>query len=331
MLAGSGAGANLLAVVDRLLAVQAQELRGARLAIRARTRGLSARDLDRALTADRSLVISWLNRGTLHLIASADFPWLHALTTPQLLTANGRRLGQEGVSPAAAERGLAALQRSLSREGPLTRGQLGERIAAARVPTRGQALVHILMLASLRGLVVRGPMIGAEHAYVLVSDWLGEVPAVDRGQALAELARRYLAGHGPADDRDLARWAGVTLRDARAGLNAIAPELERPEDGLLALRGREPPAELPAPLLLGPYEPVLLGWRSREQLLGSHQGVVTTNGLFRPFALVRGRAAATWRLRQGEVAIEPFTRLTGPESEALGAEAQDVLRYLGGA
>jgi hypothetical protein len=76
---------------------------------------------------------------------------------------------------------------------------------------------------------------------------------------------------------------------------------------------------------------VLLGWRSREQLLGSHQGVVTTNGLFRPFALVRGRAAATWRLRQGEVAIEPFTRLTGPESEALGAEAQDVLRYLGGA
>jgi hypothetical protein len=174
-------------------------------------------------------------------------------------------------------------------------------------------------------------MIGADHAYVLVSDWLGEVRLVDRGQALAELARRYLAGHGPAEDRDLARWAGVTLHDARAGLNAIASELEQRADGLLDLAGREPAAELPGPRLLGPYEPVLLGWRSREQLLGSHQVGVTSNGLFRPFALVRGRAAATWRLRSGEVEIEPFSHLTGRESAALAAEAQDVVRYLGGA
>src|SRR5581483_11745977 len=57
-----------LAVAERLLAVQAQDARGVRLAIRARTRGLRAADLDRALTVDRSLVITWLNRGTLHLV-----------------------------------------------------------------------------------------------------------------------------------------------------------------------------------------------------------------------------------------------------------------------
>jgi hypothetical protein len=56
-----------VAVARRLLAVQGQDARGARLAIRARTTGLSTTDVDRALSKDRSLLITWLNRGTLHL------------------------------------------------------------------------------------------------------------------------------------------------------------------------------------------------------------------------------------------------------------------------
>jgi hypothetical protein len=226
-------------VAERLLAVQGQDPRGARLAVRARTAGLSAADVDGALTADRSLLITWLNRGTLHLVRSADYWWLHQLTTPPLLAGNARRLGQEGVSPDAADRGVRVVERSLERHGPLTRGQLGERISAAGVRTQGQALVHVLMLASLRGVCVRGPMVGSEHAYVLVRDWLGAPPeSVDRDRALAMLARRYLAGHGPATDRDLAKWAGLPLRDARRGLTAIASRLGPRDDGLAALAGQ---------------------------------------------------------------------------------------------
>ena len=80
-----------LAVVERLLAVQAQDGRGARLAIRARSTRLSQRDIDKALTEDRSLLITWLNRGTFHLVRSEDYPWLQALTAPRLRTTNARR------------------------------------------------------------------------------------------------------------------------------------------------------------------------------------------------------------------------------------------------
>jgi len=48
----------------RLLAIQAQDPRGARLAIPARSAGLSASDVDSALACG-SLVVTWLNRGTL--------------------------------------------------------------------------------------------------------------------------------------------------------------------------------------------------------------------------------------------------------------------------
>jgi hypothetical protein len=317
-------------VVRRLLAVQGQDPRGARLAIRARSAGLTASDVDYALSTDRSLLITWLNRGTLHLVATEDYWWLHALTTPPLFTASARRLAQEGVSPADADRGVAAIEASLAAGGPMTRAPLAERIAAAGVRTQGQALVHLLLLASLRGLVVRGPMTGGEHAFALVRDWLGVPPAPpDRDVALAELARRYLAGHGPADDRDLAKWAGLPLRDARRALTAIAGELAQRDDGLADLADRDHAPGLPPPLLLGAFDPLLLGWASREPVLGSHQGIVTVNGIFRPFALVRGHAAATWTVRGGTVVLSPLAQLSNSDEAALQADAADVTRFLG--
>jgi hypothetical protein len=313
----------------QLLAIQAQDPRGARLAIRARTRSGSAADFDRELTEARSLIITWLNRGTLHLVTAEDYPWLHALTAERIATGNARRLAEEGVSPQAAERGVAVIERALAEEGPLTRPQLRERLQTADVPTEGQALIHVLILANLRGIAVRGPMVGRDQAYALVRDWLGEPGPVDRDQALAELARRYLGGHAPADDRDLARWAGLPLRDARAGLKAIAAGLVERGDGLLELVGSPPPAPVPAPRLLGPFEPVLLGWCSREFLVGAHQLVITVNGLFRPFALVGGRAVATWRQTGKEIQIEPLGKLTDGDASALDQDARNVLSYLG--
>lgn len=319
-----------VSVAHRLLAIQAQDLRGARLALRARTKGLSVAHIDQAMTEDRSLVITWLNRGTLHLVRSEDYWWLQALTTPQLFTGNARRLAQEGVAPAAAARGVAVITHTLAQHGPQTRLQLRERLARARVRVEGQALVHILMLASLRGITVRGPMIGSDHAYVLVRDWLGQPPSLDREAALGELARRYLAGHGPAGDRDLAKWAGLSLGDARAALKAIGSGLRERPDGLLDLARRRSRVELPSPRLLGPWEPILVGWSSRGWLLGSEEKLVTVNGLFRPFALVRGRAVATWSMRGREPTIAPFERLSRTEMAGLEADALDVVRFLGG-
>ncbi|HEY5357870.1 MAG TPA: winged helix DNA-binding domain-containing protein [Streptosporangiaceae bacterium] len=326
-----------VAVTERLLAVQGQDPRGARLAIRSRSAGLTAADVDRALTVDRSLLITWLNRGTLHLVRSEDYWWLQPLLAPQLLTGNARRLAQEGVSPAGAEKAVAVIEDSLAAEGPLTRLQLRDRIAAAGVRTEGQALVHLLMLASLRGIAVRGPMAGAQHAYALVRDWLGPGPAQapgaqdpdGRDKALSELARRFLAGHGPASDRDLAKWAGLPLRDARRGLTAIASQLAERDDGLADLAGLRRDRQLPPTRLLGSFDPLLHGWVSREPVLGQHVGLVTDNGLFRPFILVAGRAAGTWGLRGQAVWLDRFGELRDDVEADLAAEAADVGRFLG--
>jgi hypothetical protein len=321
-------GADALAVTDRLLAVQAQDLRSARLAIRARTSGLSAADVDRALTEERTLVVGWLNRGTLQLVRREDYWWLHALTTPPLFTGNARRLTQTGVTAGAAERGVAAIEHALTQDGPLTRDQLRDRVQAVRVPTAGQALVHLLMLACIRGVAVRGPLLETNHAYVLAHDWLGPPSPVARERALAELARRYLCGHAPADERDLAKWAGLPLRDIRTGLSAIAGELVQRGDRLLGLKGAVVDG-IPRAFLLDQWDPLLVGWRSRESLLAQYPRRASPEAHYRPFAYVRARAVATWSLRDGVVEIDkPFARLTRAEFQALTTDAGDLERFL---
>jgi Winged helix DNA-binding domain len=315
-------GRSPAAVVRHLLAIQAQDGRGARLAIRARSRGLRSAEVDEAL-GRKELVVSWLNRGTLHLVAAEDYWWLHPLTTPQLATGNARRLRQEGVTPAQAEQAMEVIAAAVG-AGPQTRTALRAFLDAAGIPTAGQAVVHVLVAATIRGIVVRGPMIGNDHAFVSVDAWLGSAPSpVDRADALARLASRYLAGHAPASAEDLAKWAGITLADARLGL-AAADEVEGRLEGRDGVRV----ASLPAPLLLGPFDPLLHGWVSRGPVVGAHRAVVTTNGVFRAVALVGGTVVATWSLANGVVTIAPLEPIADGDLGALADDAADVLRYL---
>jgi len=221
------------------------------------------------------------------------------------------------VTEAAAERGVAAVEHALVEEGPLTRDQLRDRVRAAGVPTEGQALIHLLMLACLGGVAVRGPLVERKHAYVLARDWLGDPPPFDRSTALAELARRYLAGHAPADERDLAKWSGLPLRDARAGLSAVAASPVGAEAGA------------PRTCLLDQWDPLLVGWRSRAALLEHYPRRDSAEAHYRPFAYVGARAVATWSFRDGTVTIgEPFRRLTRADRDALDADAADLRRFL---
>jgi DNA glycosylase AlkZ-like len=303
-------------VVTHLLAVQAQDLRGARLSVRARSTGLVAGDVDAAFD-DGRLVVSWLQRGTLHLVASEDFWWLHDLLAARQETGNERRLAQEGVDAAAAARGVRLLADAVA-DGPRTRAELRDLLSRAGVRTEGQAFVHLLAAASRQGLLVRGPMVDGEHAFVSPASWIGPRPdPLDVDVAVRRLGERYLTAHGPAGPRDLARWAGLPLGLATAALDGL--------DGGVA--GGAP--AIPPPRLLGPFDASLLGWDGRAEIVGDHVGIITSNGLFRPIVLVDGRAVATWRIAGSRVRSIDWLDPVGDEvRRAVDAEVADVERFL---
>src|SRR6187431_2848529 len=68
--------ARLVDVVREHVAIQAQVMSSAELALRARVRHLERDDVRTALWTDRSLVKTWAMRGTLHLVAATELPEL---------------------------------------------------------------------------------------------------------------------------------------------------------------------------------------------------------------------------------------------------------------
>jgi hypothetical protein len=310
-LLGDGPARTPVEIVRQLLAVQAQDLGAARLALRARSPGLDPAAIDATLER-RELVRAWLCRGTLHLVAADDWAWLLALTAPGRMAGNARRLGQEGVPPDDAERAVAIIERALADEGPLTRAELAERVAAAGVRTEGQATPHLLALAALRGIAV---LVG-DQTFAHADGLPGAPLDVDRDAALAELGRRYLRGHAPATDADLAAWSGLPLRDARAGLRA-AGEPPAARD--------EPPDPLPRRLLPA-FDPYLVGWKDRSFAVPAKHArrVHPGGGMLRAVALDDGVAVGTWTLRRGTVAVTGFDEAP---LDGFGAEAADVARF----
>jgi hypothetical protein len=198
------------------------------------------------------------------------------------------------------------------------------------------------MLAVLRGVAVLGPVGESGQGFALARDWVAAggtrggratsaIDDTDRDRALAELARRYLAGHGPASAHDLAAWSGLPLRDARAALAAIAPELAERDDGLIELATLDPPPELPIPpRLLPSFDPYLLGWKDRSFAVAARHGrrVHPGGGMLRATATVDGKMVGTWTLPGGTVDLDLFARVDTAGRAALRVEADEIERFV---
>ncbi len=296
-------GGGVAGVVRRLCGVQAQDARAARLAIRARTEGLTAADVD----AEPGVVRTWGWRGTLHLLAREDVPWVVSLVAPRAVSGVAARWRALELDEAIYARARSAIAERLA-SGPATRAELRAALLAGGVDASGQRLPHLVRRAALEGLL-HHPLDGTFAAL--------ELPAPPpREQALAELVRRHAAGYGPASTADVAAFAGLP-------------------------RGEIPPAGTPDPgpaqsrdltsfvRLLGSFDPYLLGYAGRGHAVAPEHArrVWPGGGWLHPVVLVDGTAAGTWRLERGEVVVaDAFGPI--PE-EALAAEADDVARFLG--
>lgn len=288
-----------------VIGVQAQDLRAAALALRSRVPGLT-REAVRAAP----LVRTWTARCTVHLIAACDRPWLHALFAQR----NGRvcqaRFERLGVTDAV--NAMRADVVELCSEQPRDRASLLRALAERGHPSLEQGSINTFVpWLSSEGLIVTD-IAGLLHAV--------EPPAaVDRDDALALLGARYVAGYGPCDARDLAKWSGLPITQARRALEAAGaqPEIDAW------------PAGAPPPcLLLAAFDTLMLGHCTREPFVAAehdHQ-ILKGGGMVRAVAVVEGTATGTWSIKNGRVLPAWFgSPATAP---ALEQEAADIERFL---
>ncbi len=321
-------------LVKHLTGVQAQVLSAVGLALRARTNGMTHERVDRARLRDRSIVLTWAMRGTLHLVAAEDYGWLVPLTTEPGLANAHRRLKQEGVPAGQPARAVRFIEKMLEREGPLTRPEIAERLQHKDIRVAGQAIAHLVWLAAAQGVICYGP----EQRFVLVEDWLPSSKPREPDAALAELAIRYLRAPAPAAPADLASWAGIRAGDAMRAWKAIADrlvEVETARGTRWILRSKRSEAPAGIVRLLPAFDEYLLGWKDRDIVVAAeHRTKINRGGgWLHPVVLADGQLIATWSIQrksiQSSLEVVPFVPLTSAIKLAIAAEAKEVAGFLG--
>lgn len=333
-------------VVKELCGIQAQDAHAATLAVRVRSAGLVAADVEQARVEERSIIRTWGQRGTLHLLATEDFGWLLSLLGPIFVAGDRKRRAELGLDEDTCIKGISAMRDILANQGALTRAELVEQLAVRTgIRLEGQAAPHLLFRAALEGLVCLGSDRGAKPTYVLIDDWIKDgarAPALPRDTACAELARRYLAAYGPAKPEDLVAWSGLPMSEVRAAWKSIASDLTDVESaGRPAWMLKEHLAWLdefpaaPVVRLLAGFDTYLLGYRYRDFIVSSQYArrINAGGGMVHPTLIVDGRAVGTWKLERRksgmDVVLEPFTGLATEMQQGLEAEVEDIARYLG--
>jgi hypothetical protein len=310
-----------LAVVRRLLAVQAQDYHAALWAVGMRTRAATASTVEQAI-AQRRVVRTWPMRGTLHFVAAEDVRWLQSLLAPRALARDAARHEREyGLDAKALRACRRVVERALRDGEPMSRPALYEALEAAGIATGGSRGLHILLRFAHEGLICQGPRIGRQPGFVWLDAWLPPTPVFTREEALAELARRYLAGHGPATAQDLAWWSGLTLTHARAALAAVSTELVELDIG--GVRHWQVAGATAAPaargtLLLPAFDEYLLGYKDRTPVLdpAHHRRVFTINGIIQPCVVVDGKVVGLWPRSAGPDGTPMTLDLFRPLSDA---------------
>ncbi|MFC0532786.1 winged helix DNA-binding domain-containing protein [Phytohabitans kaempferiae] len=318
-LAGPG-HASAAEAVRWLTAAQAQDHGGAVTSVALRTTGGTRAEVEAAFAA-AEVVKSWPLRGTLHLVAAEDLPWILALAAPRVIARSAARHTELALDEKTIGYAHELTREALAGGRSARRDELIAGWEKAGVGTSGQRGYHILRHLAMTGVLCFGPLSGGEQLLVLVDEWVPHPRRPEREEALGELALRYFRGHGPATVKDYTRWAGLTAAEVKAGIAAARPRLEAIEaDGVAHLMDPTTPELLAANrkearevLLLPGFDEYMLGYADRTAALPAAYAsriVPGGNGVFQPTVVSGGQVVGTWRAvgRAGRRAVEatPF-------------------------
>lgn len=343
---GGAGGRNIAGAVGDIGAAQAQLMSAAELQIVVRT-GCTVADVRDALWKDRSLVKTWLMRGTLHLARADDLPLFTAAMSRRWITPTNAWLKFFKVTADELWQLAGEIGGALGDE-PVTREELIAAVGKGRPPRIREALKSgwggMLKPAARNGLLCFGPNRGQSVTFVSPRAWLGTWRDVDPEVAIVEAARRYLRAYGPASRTDFARWWGAWPGVGRAAWSGLEDELvEVAVDGhtLQALAtdvDEMRHASLDVHVQLLPlFDPYLLGHENRDHLYArAHASKVSrTAGWISAVVLVDGSVAGTWThtliKKNLQIAIAPFASMTRAMIGAINERARDLAAALGAA
>lgn len=300
-------------VVSHLGAVQSQDYAGAKWALGMRMKDAVDSDIDRAFN-DGSILRTHLLRPTWHFVTPQDIRWMLMLTAPRVHAVNAYYYRKTGVDAVTAKRSNKVIANALRGGNFLTRAELASALEKAGISTSEDLqLTYLVMHAELDGVICSGPRKGKQFTYALLDERSPQAMEMKRADALAELVRRYFKTRGPATLQDFCWWSGLTMADAKIGMEMVHPELASEEvnhqiywfyDSVTPGRKQTSRA-----YLLPNYDEYFIGLKDRSAIgeYASQANVAPEDpALLAHIIIMNGQIIGSWKrtLAKNEVSIE---------------------------
>ena len=326
--------------------MQAQDFIGAKWAIGLRATGLDDGTVEAAF--DRGEILrTHVMRPTWHFVTPADIRWMLALTAPRVHQASKFYYKQHGLDAKTMSRVHRVLASELEGGRFRTRSELAATLAKRGIEARGPRLGLITIHAELEQVMCSGPVRGKQLTYAHFDERAPRAKARTPRDPGAELATRYFGSHGPATLRDYVWWSGLTVAQAKKGIEQAG--LESREIGGLTYWASSwnAPRMPPATFLLPNYDEYLIAYKDRDLLRPSGAtigtGIMTGPDAYAHPLVVDGRLAGFWRRRipggassrraglqpRQTVEIVVKIRLAAKQHKAVDAAAERLAAFSG--
>ena len=286
-------------LVEKMGAIQAQDFAMAKWALGIRLSGCTNQTITEACNRGEILRTHIL-RPTWHFVSPANIRWMLSLTAGKIKSSSKSRDRDLGITEELYERTNRIIRKALEGNKCLTKDALALEIGKAKIKNDTPHITHFLMRAEAEGIICSGVLDKNAHTYALLEERVPSVPALPKEEALAQLVRIYFTTRAPATLQDFCWWSNLSLTEAEKGLNAVKPEffpekiggqtywipnsynLEESSDNVF---------------LLPAFDEYIISYRDRSAalLLETQSKAISSNGVFRPTIVAKGKVIGLWK------------------------------------
>lgn len=306
-------------IVRWMVAMQAQEYAMAKWAIGLRLPGSTDSAIENAFN-NGAILRTHIMRPTWHFVSAEDIRWMIQLTSPRVHQANAFTYRSFELDKKTLNKCTAIIERSLAGGKHLTRTVLNNELKAKKITADGIRLSAIMMYAELEGIICSGPRQGKQFTYALLEERVKPVKKISREEGFVGLANRYFMSRGPATLQDFTTWSGLTVKEAKTGIEGIEKQFKTLEiDGktyILAPGNHTHGKHHQLSFLMPDYDEYGMGYKDRSSILNQEariNSISRGNPVFNRMIILNGIIAGTWNrtLNKNAVHVEtyPFYKL----------------------
>jgi hypothetical protein len=287
-------------LVSWMGAMQAQDYAMSKWAIGSRLVHSTDEMVETALN-NGEIIRSHLMRPTWHLVSADDIYWMNDLSATKIRQNFKSRHRDLELSEEMILKSEKVFEKAISKEGNLTRDELDAELQKVNLITVENQLYHLLFCAELDGILCNGAVKNGKQTYDLLSRRVPNRRTLFREESLAELAKRYFQSHGPATIDDFVWWSGLSITDARKGLESIKSglnsEIINSKTYWFSNTFSDLQPDKTSVHLLPAFDEFIIGYcdRSASLSLTNNPKAVSSNGIFHPIVVVNGQVIGTWK------------------------------------